>query len=563
MKWINRMFFAVALSLFAGNMVMAEVDIERPAVLNGALLTVTVSDLHGLIDGVGSVASQISPMMNGTMLKNVIGMQLGDPQLAGISSNKGLVVVALDASNVFAMIEVDAAQFSAYTNALSPSGMQSMYRNGFLIVGQTADQVAQGADYAEAAKNTLLAKRSPTLRIAMKPSESLVKNNDQIQGMLAMMPMMMGMGMQQNPGTTPEAIQGLARMLEGEVRILLSMAQQVEAAEVTVIPTNGSIRIEKVLSPVAGSHLATLCNSPTENQWNSKLHSGVLGEGAIQLDFCIANPEALAIFVTAEAEQLIKEMELGEAPLVKSYVELMQKWAKAFGGTGCEVVQFGGGSGFGVAYLVEIKDEPAVLEMLKTMQASTAGFLKLYEDMGMPMAFEFKENEREHVGVKIHQLKMSMSLEQMPAEQQGQFNAMGLSNMLYEIAIADGVMACSMGEGKIEKLIDQLKDAKESTSILKARSVYPAGAEFYCDYNIGQYLDFVAELIPETPSNPLSQIAAMLADAEPVTLAGYRNNGRLKWGVNVPGDLLVKVGQVIMMQQAKPQNTAPAGMSQP
>lgn len=552
MKWIKGICLAVVVGLFAGNATMAGSEIEKPVVLDDALLTVTVSDLHGLIDGVGTVASQISPMMNGTMLKSMIGMQIGDPGLTGIAPGKGLAVVALDPTNVFAIIEMSEAQFPSCTNALAMAGMLSKYSAGVLIVGGTAEQIAQGAGYADAVKSILLAKRSPTLRVALKPSDSIAKNDEKIQGLLQMMPMMMGMGLQQDPGTSPEAIKGITKVLEGEVRILLSLAKQIESAEITLAPANGSIRITEVYSPVSGSNLAAFCNSPKVNQWNPKLHSGLLGEGAILIDFCFANPEALSSLYMAEADQLVKEMKL-DAEQTKGFMDSMKKWMAICGGTGCESIQFGDAS-FGANILMEVVDEAAALELLKTMQADMAGFTKLYEDMGMPMSFEFKENVREYASVKIHQLKMNISMEQMSATEQEPFAAMGLTNMQYEIAITDGIMAYAMGEGGIEWLIDQIKEPKASAPALKARSVYPADAGFYCDVNMGKYMAFIAAFMPETAGNPLPQFAAMLKDAEPVTMAGYRNSGRLMCSVNIPGDLLAKIGQIAMqtqMQQAQ------------
>ncbi|MCK4565226.1 MAG: hypothetical protein KAU94_11200 [Verrucomicrobia bacterium] len=557
MKWIKGICLAVVVGLFAGNAAMAGSEIEKPAVLDDALLTVTVSDLHGLIDGAGTVASQISPMMNGMMLKSMIGMQIGDPGLAGIAPGKGLAVVALDPTNAFALIEMSEAQFPSCTNALAVAGMKSKYSNGLLIVGDTDEEITKGSSYADAVKSILLAKRSPTLRIALKPSESIAKNDEKIQGLLQMMPMMMGMGLQQNPGTSPEAIKGITKVLEGEVRILLSLANQIESAEITLAPANGSIRINEVYSPVPGSNLADFCNSPKVNQWNPKLHSGLLGEGAIQIDFCFANPEALSSLYMTEADQLVKEMKL-DAEQVKPLMDSMKKWMAVFGGTGCESIFSDDETSLGASVLMEVKDEAVALELLKTMQADMAVITDLYKSFGMQMVFNFKENVREHAGVKIHQLKMNMSMEQISATEQEQFEAMGLTNMQYEIAITDGIMAYAMGEGGIERLIDQIKEPKASAPALKARSVYPADAALYCDLDIGEYMAFIAAFMPETAGSPLPQFAAMLKDAEPVTMAGYRNNGRLMCSVNVPSDLLAKVGQLAMqmqmqqMQQAQP-----------
>ena len=548
MKWIKGICLAVVVGLFAGNAAMAGSEIEKPVVLDDALLTVTVSDLHGLIDGVGTVASKISPMMNGAMLKSMIGMQIGDPGLAGIAPGKGLAVVALDPTNVFAIIEMNEAQMPACTNALAATGMKSKYSNGLLIVGDTDEEITKGSSYADAVKSILLAKRSPTLRIALKPSESIAKNDEQIQGLLQMMPMMMGMGLQQNPGTSPEAIKGITKVLEGEVRILLSLAKQIESAEIILAPTNGSIRINEVYSPVPGSNLANFCNSPKINKWNPKLHSGLLGEGAIQIDFCFANPEAMSSLYMAEADQLVKEMKL-DAGQVKPLMASMKKWMAVYGGTGCKSIFPDDATGLGANILMEVKDEAAALELLKTMQVDMAVITDLYKSFGMEMLFEFKESVREHGGVKIHQLKMNMSMEQISATEQEQFEAMGLTNMQYEIAITDGIMAYAMGEGGIERLIDQIKDPKVSAPALKARSVYPADAGLYCDINIGKYMAFIAALTPATPVNPIPQFAAMLKDAEPITMAGYRNNGRLMCSVNVPGDLLAKIGNIAMQMQ--------------
>lgn len=563
MNWIKGIGFAVVGGLIAVNGAVAEMNIEEPVVLDDAMLTITVSDLHGLFDGIGSVASQISPMLNGTMLKNMVGGQIGDPQLAGVSAGKGLAVVMLDPENIFAIIEMNEAQMPSYTNLLGMAGTLSAYSNGLLIVGETTEQLVKGAAYAPAVQSMLLMKRSPSLSIALKPAESIAKNDEQIQGMLQMMPMLLGMGMQQNSGTSPEAMQMVSKVLEGEIRVLLSLAKQVESAEVTLTPANGSIRINEVYSPVPGSNLANFCNSPKIHKWNPKLHSGLLDEGAIQIDFCFTNPEALSALYMAEADQLVKEMEL-DAEKTKALMVSMKKWMKVYGGTGCESILSNPTNGLDASILLEINDEVAALELLKSMQLDLSVVTELYKSFGLEMEFNFKENVREHASVKIHQLKMSMSMEQISAAEQAQFDAIGMTNMQYEIAITDGIMAYAMGEGKIEQLIDQIKNPKASAAALKARSIYPADAAFYCDYNVGKYLGFVAAVMLELPGNPLPQFAATLKGAEPVTLAGYRTNGRLMFSANIPGDLLVKIGQIVMQQQMQKQmQQAPAPVTTP
>ncbi len=72
------------------------------------------------------------------MLKGMIGMQLGDPSLAGILPGRGLAVVVLDPANSFTVIEVEQAQSAAHAGALSAKGLVTKYDQGVLIAGKTA-----------------------------------------------------------------------------------------------------------------------------------------------------------------------------------------------------------------------------------------------------------------------------------------------------------------------------------------------------------------------------------------------------------------------------------------
>ena len=545
MKWIKTVCIAVSLSVVAGGLAQAAPSVEKPVVLDEAMLSITASDLHGLIDGIGSVAAQVSPMMNGMMLKSMVGMQLGDPGLAGIAPGKGLAIVALDTTNIFAIVEVGAAQVAAYTNALAPKGVQFKYADGLLVVGQTQEQVAKGVALAGAVKSKLLAKRSPTLRIAMQPAAIIGKNNEQIQGMLQMMPMMMGQGMMQSPGATLESAQSTTKILEGELRVLLSLADQCESAEVVLAPQNGSIRITETFVPKAGTRLAALCNAPAVNPPNAKVQSGYLGAGAIRLDSTMANPKALMEFMVAEAEQLASEMELSDIDL-PSWISLLEKWWSIYGGSFSETVGLGGDSGMSVGYLMEVKDEVKTLALLKGMKQDFEPFMALYEDIGMPMELEFKENAREHNGVKIHRFAVSMSMTNQPSEVAEQMAAMNLTNMVYEIAITDGVVIYAMGEEKVESIIDRLADKSFKPAPLKALSVYPGDGFYYFDLDVGEYMAFVTAFIPDAE---VLQMATLFQGAEPITSAGFKTDGRVMWSINVPSDLLAKIGQMVMMMQ--------------
>ncbi len=562
MKWMKQIGAATTLSILTLGVANAKPLVEKSVALEEAMLSVTISDLHGLLNGVGSVAAQVSPMMNGMMLKSMVGMQLGDPGLAGIAPGKGLSIIALDPTNIFAVVEVAAAQITAYTNALAPKGVQFEYANGLLVIGQTEEQVAKGIAFRDAVKSTLLVNPSPTLRIALQPAAIVERNNDQIQGLLQKIPALMGQGMMQAPGATLGSVQNTLRLLEGELRVLLSLAGQCDVAEIVLAPQNGSIRISKTFAPRAGSRLETLCNAPVLNTQNSKIQSGYLGGGALGFDIFLTNPQALMDFMVGEAEQLVKEMEITEIDLA-GLVSLQKKWWNVSGGSMSEIVGMDSESGLTMGYLMDVTDEAEALNIVKALPQDLESFLPLYEDLGMSLAPEFKENVREHNGVKIHQFALGMSMTNQSVEVVEQLSAMNLTNMVYEIAINDGVMVLSMGESRIEATLDRLKDETFKPTSLKARSTYPAEGFYYFDLDMGAYMAFVTSFMPNIGNPMLSKkMGDLFQGVEPITSAGFKADGRVMWSINLPGELIAKYGQMAMMMQMQKIQQPQSGVPQ-
>ena len=530
--------------------------VEKPLVMPDTMGCVIVSDVHGFIDGAGTVAAQATPMMNGMMIKSMIGMQVGDPGLAGIAPGKGLAVVILDQTNAFAVIEVGEAQMGTYASTLAAKGIPSKAVEGVLVLAKTDGEVEKGAALVSVVKEKLLPRRSPGLRISLQPAALIEKNDAQIQAMLQMMPMMMGM--QQTPGMDASSIQGMTRMLEAELRILLSLARQCETAGIVLAPKEGSLVISKTVVPKGGTRLATLLNAPKVTSENPKIQSGLLGNAAVAVDGTMGNPEAVADFFVAEVEQVIAAMNLQDLNVSNIFTSL-KKWMNIYSGSFCETIDFGSESGFAVNYALAVKDEAAALSLFKTMQEDMGPLLKIYENMGMPMTMEFKENVRVYKGVNIHQFKVAISLEQLPEDQRMQMKGMNLTNMLFDVALLKGSLLYSKDGTKMETLIDRIMDDAFTAPPLKARGVYPAGAFYYLDIDVAKYLSLVASMMPQVPTNPLPQIAALLQGSAPVASAGFSEEGAVMWSVHIPGSLIGKLGQAVMMMQMQ-QGAAPQAM---
>ena len=100
--------------------------------------------------------------------------------------------------------------------------------------------------------------------------------------------------------------------------------------------------------------------------------------------------------------------------------------------------------------------------------------------------------------------------------------------------------------------------AGEDVPRIASRTTYPAGGFYYLDLDMGDYMAFLAESMPDDPSVAVmkQQMATMFAGTPPITSAGFKKDGVVKCSLTIPGDLIAKYGQMIMMQQMQ-------GMQQP
>lgn len=541
MKWVKLTTVAV---LAVSISVQA---VEKPVVMDEAMISISVPNVHGFLDEVGLVAGKVQPGMNGAMLKMMIGMQLGDMNLAGIPANGGLSIVAMDPTNIFGVIEVSEAQSSAYLNMAKAKQLQAAYVDGTVLVAKEVGALEKGMAKVGSIKSGLLANNGSHLSIAMQPAEMIDRNREAIDGFLEMMPAMLGMGMMQQPGATLDSTQSITKILEAEVRVLLSVSEQCSEAEIKLAPKDGSLVLSETFVPKAGTPLAELVNAPAQKKENPKLHSGLLGDGAMKIDMVFASPDALAKFIATETKTVVKAMDLEDVD-PEQVANVMTKWIDIYSGTGCEVVEFAD-DGLKVRYVMEVADEAKALETLRSMAADMEPFMKMYEGLGMPMTMVFKENAREVDGLKIHEFGMEYDLTSMPAEQKKQFQDMGIDSMVFELAITDGMMFYAE-KGGMEALVKKVKSGAEAPRIAARRS-YPAGGFYYFDWDMGEYMAFVAKSMPDDPSVAVmkQQMGTMFVGAPPVTSAGFKKDGIVHCSVTIPGELLAKYGQMIMMQQ--------------
>ena len=563
MKFVRCLIVVLSVLLFAGcstpraPVIPVEVGppIEKPAVFDDTWLTVTVSDLHGFLDGAGTIAESISPTLNGAVFKAVLGTKLGDPQLTGFAPGKGLSVVVINDAILFAVLEVEPLQTAGYVAGIQAMGLRAKEADGVVLAAVNSEQMAYADQFAARVRSDLLEKkRSPAIRIALQPADQIAKNEDLIaSGIEAMLTQMKQASGSNDVGQVDE-------ILEAELQFLLSMGRQIEAVEVEIEPVDGSTHVRKLIEPVAGSRLSALCNAPVLRDFNPKVQSGELTDGAIQVEFNIRNPEACITFLSGECAALSESMQWDPAK-ADLFVDYTERWMNVLGGTVCESILTGPGKEIGLGYLAEVKDEAGMLELLREIHAEfeAMGLIGFYESMGLSLSLEFVETVRQHAGVSIHQLKMDVGMETLRAEQRDALELM-MNQLTYEIARVDDLAIYTTGASEMERVIDRLKDPAYLPTPLAARAVFPAGAFYYADFDLGQYVSFAVAFMEEFSNQPqtVQPLDEMLAGLDPIMLAGFCNNGRIQADARVPGGLWARViSQTMSMLNAVRQQNAP------
>lgn len=534
--------------------------IAAPVALDDAMVTLAVSDLHGFLDETGTLLSGIVPMLGGPMLKTMLGSRLGDPQLAGIAPSNGLAIVMLDPTNVFAVVEVAADQAPLYLESLASMGVAAEQQDGLLLIAKTEDQLAVAEPLALTVQSQMLAsRRSPALRIAAKPAMLVAKHEEQISFQLEKI----FEAIEKAP-TVGDAAK-TEEILKAELMVLLSLCRQVDAVETGILPEAGALRITKTIQPTAESRLAAYCNAPALNGFNPLIQSASMPEGAVEMEFCIRNLDALLALFEGEMTDLFGKMDFDPA-LLQSWIAYAEQWMDAIGPTAKQSIFTSGGTLFSFTGLKEVENESAMLDALRTMESDlqAMGFFRLYRKLGMPLSVAFEENVRKYAGVNIHRLNMEYSFNEMSGQDADMLQSM-FGDMHFDMAMCRGVLVYTAGEGQVEKMIDQLKSPGEQSMQLAARSVFPSGGTSYADFDVAGYFNFISSFMNEMSAETagsLKKLSAFLEGAEPVAMAGYCNSGRLKFCSRIPADLLIRcaqAGQAISMEMMQKNAAMTAG----
>lgn len=531
--------------------------IEVPKMLDGALVTIAVGDMSGLVDKAGVLVAKIVPGMDAAGIKAKLATLVDDPDIeTSFPPGSGMVLAMLEGTKWVTFVEINPKVADTYVQKLANIGATAEAVRGVLLIAGTKEDfsVAKGI-LGEVNKKMLAGAGKPTIEVMLNLPKILERADQQIQQVIQALPMMFGM-LQSAGGTdqqTQETMQNAARILEAEVRAIYYLAKQVDVVHVSFEPQDTGLRIDKTVVSLPDTELAALLNASMP-AFPEDLMKILPGKGSIRGAYSV-NGEALADFTEKVANAILDQMNVADSER-QEFLKLMKTSMGLYSDGIAMDMMIPGGSLISGSFIMKSKDPAAVLDFLESMgkEFESSGIASFYESMGMPMKFEVMKDVRQYNGVPIHVMKTDMEMKNMPAEEAEKFHEL-MGDMSYDIAILDNTVVYATGGQRIEELIDAVKaGSNPDAKPLAAQSVFAPGAKAYFDIGLAEFVDFMiksaAASMPSGAQNRFAGMVDVFKGMGPITVAAYVQQGKIKASVMMPASLFEKIGQTVQKMSA-------------
>ncbi len=579
-KWFSLLCILVTLQVLGAVAVRAQAPAApAPAAggtpgLENAIVTISVGDLPGFLNNFSTVAAKIQPTMTAESFKALIGGQFfGDPQLQGFAPGTGMAVVVLPPNPQLVFAQVAPSQRDAYLQAAKMKAPGTVVAGDLLATSSDPTMANLATQLAPAVKNSLLTGAGkPTVKVSLNSNMAATM----LEGILPGLMQNIAAAQQQQKtapaglAATPEAMQAQQQILDAEVRVFVSLLKQLKTLDLEVAPANGDLGLTVTFNALPDTNLAKLFAAPTKPV--TALMQMTPGKGAFRMVSASNGPE-LRKAIQTETDAILAQMQLTEETK-KSVKDMIEMSVGTYGdGFALDMCIPGAPLMSGTMIYADVEDPQKVLTMLQTAPEKMQGFLKMYEQMGMPMQMNLQMNVRQHKNLPIHRFNTSLQVTNAPAEIKNMMDALMGPQFGYDLAVVDKKIVYSMGGEKVEEMIDALLAGKHpAAKPFKAHEVFGNDQQLYADLDVATLVKSVFGIVQKAaPANAINpqmnaQVEAMFAGAEPITLAGRSQGTQFAVQAKIPGTVITGIGQAGMMvfqQIMMAQQQAAAGMAAP
>jgi hypothetical protein len=531
---------------------------DRAATNAGVLGYLAIPDLDKAVRHAEALGQSISPGKTPPgSFKMILGAMLGDPALAQLRAGEPLVMIvfapAAAGTPSYAWL-IPVKDGAGYAKALGAKGWATREAGGLLLAGSAAAAL----DQAQAERG--LYDRVRTLggtgdaRITLHADPLMTAFGPAVQTAFESMAAAAssaasGGTPQANPAATPE----MQRLLKVEGRVFLDLFRQVDQMRMDVSLDGGAIGLDTEVAPKRGSSLADLAQMapPAANSTAALLAGSGVMTAVYQLEAA-----RLSTFMTKMIDGLAGDPDAAQflTPELRQLL-MNSSW---FDGRASYHMRPGAGGRLVTEMVMAVTDEAKALEMVErgmNLMAPGTGWSKMYEAMGIGYKSSFEKAFRQHRGIAVHRVTISMDAKNTPPAQVASMKAM-LGDM--DIAVTHGLYLMSQDPASLDAMIDRaLAKERPAPETLRAMAAFGPGAHFYCDYDL---IGLMRSIAATSDAKTLPSLPPSTAP-DPMTVAATLSQGSLKFRTRLPLMPFIAMGQAAAA--AKAQASAPAPKPKP
>ncbi len=496
-------------------------------------LVATIGDFQAMIDAAGAFGAQIDPSANAATLRES-GAQFGDPGFKAFAKGAGIAVVVEDLDRILVALEVTGEARQKYSGMLTRFGMTELSppeAEGPLL-GATAPDMIDGAAKAAAIKALAAANRG-RVELELDMVTVAKKYIPRLELMAGSIPSFYG-------SLAPE-MASMARLLEGEARLMLNVLEQVKTMSLSLDIDAKGFMLDGVMRPVAGTRLAKViagCEGAADMSLLNRLSSAGGVRGVMT-----APQDIVTQFAIDELSAVLTDMNV-DAEVGDSLRQLAGMTA-GMAGNGFALSMYGGGDAslMDGSFVLQVDSVEKTLDMYEAYsRAMTDGVIDdMYSALGQKWKSTFERNVRKIGDTPVHRMTMSLEVtDESMLDETSQAVFEGLTNLTIEFAPCPGGMVGVFGKTSVEKVLQGLAKPT-AVAPLQAVSAHGAGGFMYFDMDMAAVIMSVLGSIPGAEGLGAAIKAGV---GHPVTLAAFSKNGEFRGAFRYPAASIAAMAQV-------------------
>ena len=505
---------------------------------------VALPSLDRAIDGFVALAEELLPgVISKERVKEQIGALLGDPTLEYLDTTRPIVLVLLSGTPPGPppwAILASVKEGAPYGQMVTAMEMQAKQDGGLLMVAGAAEVLEQDATLRAVYDRVRGAEIGETARLYLDTGRLLDAYGPLVDAQISAMEQLLPAGRAEAPGGVDFA--SMVEILKLEVMGLKKLLSLVAEVQLGLEVGGQGVRCDTILVAKQGSSLARcFARSARLRPEFPALEQ----KGFVEATYAI-DPQGISDVMKDVLDDISRDP-TGARFVSSELTSLLTNMAGWWTGTAATSVDLAGGTDVEFEFVMGVKDEQKFLEMMEQSVAlyqPGSPFHEVYQQLGMDYSSKLERNVREHAGVAVHRLSVSVKAD---PQKLGPAAALASMDMTGEMAVVAGRAVMSHDAAGLDRLVDSARSGGAGEEFaLASRKAFGAGRHAYVVYDVFGLLRDLAQSMPEGLGKTMFQgVVGAISSNVPLVGAVTFQENRARLEGKLPVEFLKEFAKLV------------------